>query len=193
MIKGIIELVIFKLNQQYQDQQVINAAEKINPVLKNMPGFIKRDLGRTEDGKWTDVVYWESLEQAQAAAKKVMKMEECQDFFGMISEKMNTCQQQQNRNPEGPQSEQPDKKTGYMGSEDAEQIMNLSCSPGIVDRGVCGVVGQQTDQCKYNKEKKNNSKNFFAHNFLYFHYEWQYNRTASDGKEKILPQGRLDF
>ncbi len=87
MVKGVIELVIFKLNQQYQNQQVVNAAEKINPVLKNMPGFIKRDLGRTEDGRWTDVVYWESLEEAQAAAEKIMQVEEAQQFFGMISEK----------------------------------------------------------------------------------------------------------
>jgi len=30
-------------------------------------------------------------------------------------------------------------------------------------------------------------------NPLYFHNKWKYNRPASDGKEKILPQGGLDF
>ncbi len=63
-----------------------------------------------------------------------------------------------------PSPKQPDEKTGHMGAEDAEQIMNLSCSPGIVDRGVRGAVRKQTDQGKYNKEKKNDSIDFFAHN-----------------------------
>jgi hypothetical protein len=44
--------------------------------------------------------------------------------------------------------------------------MDLSCRPGIIDRRVCGAVRQQTDQCKYNKEKKNDTVNFFAHNYL---------------------------
>ena len=44
-----------------------------------------------------------------------------------------------------PQSKQPDKKSGQMGSEDAEQIMNLSYSSGIVNRGIGRAVRQQTD------------------------------------------------
>ncbi|UCI27559.1 antibiotic biosynthesis monooxygenase family protein [Mesorhizobium sp. B2-8-5] len=40
--------------------------------LARQPGFLSRQLGRCEDGSWVDVVRWQSLEQAQAAADRIM-------------------------------------------------------------------------------------------------------------------------
>ena len=59
----------------------------------------------------------------------------------MIAEKVDACQKQQNRNPEGPQSEKPDEKTGHVSPDNAEQVLYLAHSPGIVDRRVRRTVG----------------------------------------------------
>ncbi|WP_181179416.1 hypothetical protein [Mesorhizobium sp. B2-7-1] len=40
--------------------------------LARQPGFLSRQLGRREDGSWVDVVRWQSLEQARAAADRIM-------------------------------------------------------------------------------------------------------------------------
>ncbi|WP_292122915.1 antibiotic biosynthesis monooxygenase [Mesorhizobium sp.] len=40
--------------------------------LAGQPGFLSRHLGEREDGSWVDVVRWRSLEQAQAAAQRIM-------------------------------------------------------------------------------------------------------------------------
>jgi len=40
--------------------------------LARQPGFLGRHLGRREDGTWVDVVRWQSLEQAKAAADRIM-------------------------------------------------------------------------------------------------------------------------
>jgi len=40
--------------------------------LARQPGFLGGHLGRREDGTWVDVVRWQSLEQAKAAANRIM-------------------------------------------------------------------------------------------------------------------------
>ncbi|WP_292472399.1 antibiotic biosynthesis monooxygenase [Mesorhizobium sp.] len=40
--------------------------------LARQPGFLSRHLGERADGSWVDVVRWRSLEQAQAAAQRIM-------------------------------------------------------------------------------------------------------------------------
>ncbi|RWE28061.1 MAG: hypothetical protein EOS41_01005 [Mesorhizobium sp.] len=40
--------------------------------LARQPGFLSRQLGEREDGEWIDVVRWQSLEQAQSAAQRIM-------------------------------------------------------------------------------------------------------------------------
>lgn len=47
--------------------------------LSRQPGFLSRHLGERDDGSWVDVVRWQSLEQAQAAAQRIMtEIGECE-------------------------------------------------------------------------------------------------------------------
>ncbi|WP_051333972.1 antibiotic biosynthesis monooxygenase [Mesorhizobium sp. WSM3224] len=39
--------------------------------LARQPGFLGRQLGRREDGAWVDVVRWQSMEHARAAADRI--------------------------------------------------------------------------------------------------------------------------
>ncbi len=84
---GIIEVVIFKTNQGFSEQEVIEAANAVNPVVKQFEGFISRKLAVSEDGTWTDIVYWTDLASAKHAGEQVMKSKTCQKFFSMIDEK----------------------------------------------------------------------------------------------------------
>ncbi|RJT35285.1 hypothetical protein D3227_21955 [Mesorhizobium waimense] len=40
--------------------------------LAQQPGFLSRQLAEREDQSWVDVVRWQSLEQAHAAAARIM-------------------------------------------------------------------------------------------------------------------------
>ncbi|NUS22489.1 MAG: hypothetical protein HOQ25_22330 [Mesorhizobium sp.] len=44
----------------------------VSDWLARQPGFLSRHLGRREDGTWVDVVRWRSMEQARAAADRIM-------------------------------------------------------------------------------------------------------------------------
>ncbi len=81
-----IEVVIFKAKAGVSDGQLQTAALAVTPILKEMPGFISRDFGASEDGKYIDVVHWKDLPSAKAVAEKVMSIPKCGEFFGLIDQ-----------------------------------------------------------------------------------------------------------
>ena len=81
-----IEVVIFKAKAGVSDSQLQSSALAVTPILREMPGFISREFGASEDGKYIDVVHWKDLPSAKAAAEKVMSIPKCGEFFGLIDQ-----------------------------------------------------------------------------------------------------------
>jgi hypothetical protein len=55
------------------------------PRLRQQPGFISRELVHDAEGdRWVDVIWWETLEQAQAASERSMTSESCSPMFALI-------------------------------------------------------------------------------------------------------------
>ncbi|WP_051303813.1 antibiotic biosynthesis monooxygenase family protein [Calidithermus chliarophilus] len=67
MSKPAIEVVVFKLKEGVSDEAFLQAAAALNPELKRMPGFLKRELGKDAGGTWVDILHWSSLEAAMQA------------------------------------------------------------------------------------------------------------------------------
>lgn len=88
----VIELVLFRLLENSTDEEVVEVSDKINPVLQKMPGFISRNLAKTDDGQWADIVYWDSMVNAQKAAKNILEHSECEQYFGMIDQSTSRMQ-----------------------------------------------------------------------------------------------------
>lgn len=85
--KTAIELVIFKAKPACTTEEVLKAMQSLNAILKQYNGFIKRSLALSEDGLWTDIVYWESMEEAKQAGKDIMQNEVALKAFSVIDEK----------------------------------------------------------------------------------------------------------
>ncbi|MBZ9737234.1 antibiotic biosynthesis monooxygenase [Mesorhizobium sp. CA18] len=66
-----LEIVTFRLKPGAEAGFVASNGV-ITDWLARQPGFLGRHLGRREDGSWVDVVRWQSMEQAQAAADRIM-------------------------------------------------------------------------------------------------------------------------
>ncbi|MDX8523037.1 antibiotic biosynthesis monooxygenase [Mesorhizobium sp. MSK_1335] len=66
-----LEIVTFRLKP---DAAADFAAQNgvVTDWLARQPGFLSRHLGKRDDGSWVDIVRWQSLEQAQAAAQRIM-------------------------------------------------------------------------------------------------------------------------
>ena len=66
-----LEIVTFRLKPGAEAGFVANN-RVITDWLARQPGFLARHLGKRKDGTWVDVVRWQSLDQAQAAADRIM-------------------------------------------------------------------------------------------------------------------------
>lgn len=86
MSAKVIELVIFKIKPDVSEEAFVKAAEKTWPAIKQMAGYVDRQLAVDEQGQWSDIVYWTDMEAAQTAAAAVMQMSEFADFISMIDE-----------------------------------------------------------------------------------------------------------
>ncbi|RUU51972.1 antibiotic biosynthesis monooxygenase [Mesorhizobium sp. M2C.T.Ca.TU.002.02.1.1] len=66
-----LEIVTFRLKPGTEAGFVASNGT-VTDWLARQPGFLSRHLGRREDGVWVDVVRWRSMEQARAAADRIM-------------------------------------------------------------------------------------------------------------------------
>jgi hypothetical protein len=76
----IVEVVIWKTKSNFTEEEVLYKARALNKFIENQKGFISKN----EQGEWLDLVYWSSIEDANAAAKMAQNCDICQPFFDTI-------------------------------------------------------------------------------------------------------------
>ncbi len=79
-----VETVIFNASKGVSDKQIVDASIDMKDTVKSWDGFISRELIKTADNKWLDIVHWESHDHAMAAQEKAMKSEVCLKFFALL-------------------------------------------------------------------------------------------------------------
>lgn len=85
MSKVVIEITQFRLVKDVVDQEFLREAEQVQHLfLEKQPGYIDRELLKDEEGQWIDVLHWETIAQAQAAAQAMLQEPACQGFIRMI-------------------------------------------------------------------------------------------------------------
>ena len=81
----VLELVVFKLRDGVSREQFLGTDGGVSRWAREQPGFISRELSYDAEGdRWIDVVWWESMEAAQAAAERAMSSESCAPMFSLI-------------------------------------------------------------------------------------------------------------
>jgi len=79
-----LEVVLFKLKPGVDEAAFFRINESILPDLRAMRGFIRRDLFNDQHGQWMDVVYWNSLLDAQRAAELFPALPCAQSLMEML-------------------------------------------------------------------------------------------------------------
>src|SRR5215210_2407451 len=81
----VLELVVFKLNDGVAREEFLSTNHAVSAWISKQPGFISRELSYDAEGdRWIDVVWWETLEAAGAAAELAMSSESCAPMFALI-------------------------------------------------------------------------------------------------------------
>ncbi len=82
----VVEVILYKAKVGVAEHQLTRAALAITPVLQEMAGFISRDFGVAKDGSYMDVLCWQDMPSAKAAAAKVTNIPLCGEFFDLVDQ-----------------------------------------------------------------------------------------------------------
>ncbi len=81
----VLELVVFKLGAGVSREQFLGTVDPVSTWIARQPGFVSRELCHDAEGdRWIDVVWWRTMEEAQAAAELAMTSESCAPMFALI-------------------------------------------------------------------------------------------------------------
>jgi hypothetical protein len=81
----VLELVVFKLNEGISHEQFLATNNAASTWIGKQPGFISHELAYdAEDDRWIEVAWWETMENAHAAAERAMTSESCAPMFALI-------------------------------------------------------------------------------------------------------------
>jgi hypothetical protein len=81
----ILELVVFKLRDGVSRDRFLGTVDPVSDWIGRQPGFVSRELSYDADGdRWIDVVRWETMRDAKAAAELAMSSESCAPMFSLI-------------------------------------------------------------------------------------------------------------
>jgi hypothetical protein len=81
----ILELVVFKLKEGATREAFLGTVGAVSAWAKTQPGFVSRDLCYSAaDDRWIEVVWWDTLHHAEAAADAAMSSASCAPMFRLI-------------------------------------------------------------------------------------------------------------
>jgi hypothetical protein len=86
----IIEFAPFRLAEGVDESTLFAASEALQEgFLRQQKGFIKRDLVKTEDGKWADILYWENRESVEHALHEAPNNPAALGYFQLMAKPEN--------------------------------------------------------------------------------------------------------
>ncbi|MGH2726118.1 MAG: hypothetical protein ACRDKS_03995, partial [Actinomycetota bacterium] len=77
--------MVFKLSEGVSRERFFGTLDPVSSWISKQPGFISRELSYDADGdRWIEVIWWETTENAGAAAELAMNSESCAPMFALI-------------------------------------------------------------------------------------------------------------
>ena len=81
------DIINYELAENVSQEHLLNIAKQIvNNWMKKQAGFIKWEIHTNKDESYTDIVYWNSKEDAKAAEKQMVNIPTAGDWFACYKE-----------------------------------------------------------------------------------------------------------
>lgn len=80
----IVEIHVAKLKADVSESAFLQAAQAIMPDVVAMNGFVSRQLLKSADGQWVEMIYWRSKADAERAAKAFEALPSGQAMIDMV-------------------------------------------------------------------------------------------------------------
>ena len=82
-----VELALFSNKPDVKSSEIIRASRLMESTLTTWPGFVRRELVELGEGRWVDIVHWQSMADANAAIETAMTCPVCLAFFALLDER----------------------------------------------------------------------------------------------------------
>ena len=80
-----LELVVYRLTEGATREAFLATHRVALEWMQRQPGFISHELSYAADGeRWVELVWWQSREHAEAAARAAMSSDSCAPMFALI-------------------------------------------------------------------------------------------------------------
>ncbi|HAS8123930.1 TPA: hypothetical protein I7665_17630 [Vibrio vulnificus] len=84
-MEQVIELVSYTLVEGATEQDIVAATEQSHQFIATLPGFLYRSLSHDcTTNRWTDIVYWQTMDDAKNAGEQFTACPDCQPLMGLI-------------------------------------------------------------------------------------------------------------
>jgi hypothetical protein len=81
------DIISYKLAKGISEEHLLNVAgEIIKSWMSKQPGFIKWEIHQNNDGGYTDIVYWESKEDAKKSEADMVNIPNANDWYSCYEE-----------------------------------------------------------------------------------------------------------
>ena len=88
MNKNIIEMVTFRVKNEISESKFLKSSNNFEKALKrDIEGFVKRSLTKEhKQNRWIELIWWDSMESAKLALKKVPQTLEFIEYCNFLEE-----------------------------------------------------------------------------------------------------------
>lgn len=81
------DIISYNLADGVSEEHLLNvSAEIIKSWMSKQPGFIKWEIHKNNDGGYTDIVCWESKEDAKKSEADMVNIPNAKDWFACYEE-----------------------------------------------------------------------------------------------------------
>ena len=81
------DIINYELAANISEEHLVKIAKQIvTDWMKHQPGFIKWEINTNNDGGFTDIVYWESKQDAKNAEKEMANIPNATDWYACYKE-----------------------------------------------------------------------------------------------------------
>jgi hypothetical protein len=81
-----IEWAPFRLADGVDEESLLQASDAIQTgFLSKQKGFVRRELLKSVNGQWADLVYWDSEEAAARAMDQAAESATCLEYFKLMT------------------------------------------------------------------------------------------------------------
>ncbi|MBI5406008.1 hypothetical protein HY972_03175 [Candidatus Kaiserbacteria bacterium] len=82
-----VKVIEYQLAKGVEEQAFLDASAALMSELAKLRGFIKRELHKGENGRWRDIVYWQSRKDADQSDLDIPNIPACMKCIALMDHK----------------------------------------------------------------------------------------------------------